>query len=1196
MGSSIPAPANPLKVLFLEDCAADHALLAATLTRSGLFLQQILARNGDEFKAALQQGPLDLILSDVTLPEFTGQEAMELARELQPDTPFVLVSGTLEEERVVDSLRSGATDFVLKSHLERLPSVVRRALREAELRRAERNANAQLRASEERFRLLFEYAPDAYYLHDLEGRFVDENKAAEELCGYSRAEAIGKSFFELNLLTPEGITKALGALARNAQGLPAGPDEYRVRNKNGTQAFVEIRTYPVQILGRMLVLGIARDITQRKEAETELRTSEERLRAVWENSSDGMRLVDAGGRVISVNEAYCQMVKLPRERLVGELFTVACDDQEASEMLETFRQHFVNQTTMNRAISRVRLWNSESLDLEISSSFINLAGGPKLALCICRDVTERNRLAMQRETLSQLGHRLSAAKSAREAGQIIIDAADKLLGWDACTFDLYSAAEDRLCTILNVDTVRGQRTEMPSTYDRTAPSPLARKVLALGGQLVLKTRPEQMLPDAVAFGHCSQPSASILLVPIRDENQSVGLLSIHSYRSKAYDQRGLETLQILADHCAGALARIHAHEALENTRRRLDHVLRESPAVIYTLKIERDRRMPVWISNYVQELLGFTAEEACHPDWWSAQVHPEDLPQVAESFVALQERKRIVREYRIRRKDGNYRWVRDEQRLVCKPDGTASEILGSWVDITEGKALEEVQKRLATAAEQSAESILITDVRGEILYANPAFERVSGYSRSEVLGKNPRILKSDKHDAEFYRAMWNTLTRGEVWQGHIFNKRKDGSIYEESATITPVRDADKRIVNFVAVKRDVTHERQLESQLRQAQKMEAIGQLAGGVAHDFNNLLLVMRGNAELLMMDADGLPEPFTEGLKQITSAAERAASLTRQLLAFSRKQVMQDQPLVLNEVIANLTKMLKRIIGEHIDLQCHYGAGLPHVLADPGMVEQVLVNLVINARDAMPEGGQLHVATEQIDIDESYSRVNPESRAGRFVCLSVRDNGSGIAPENLPRIFEPFFTTKQAGKGTGLGLATVYGIVKQHRGWIEVFSEAGAGSTFKVFFPAVPVPAPPSAATQPDSAPRGGTETVLLVEDEQSVRMITRRVLESAGYKVHEAITAREALEKWGNRLEQIALLLTDIVMPEGITGKELSDKLRTKKPDLGVILMSGYSPDTAGKNTEFFRRTKTCFLQKPCSSRVLLATVRRVLDQDS
>jgi signal transduction histidine kinase/ligand-binding sensor domain-containing protein/ActR/RegA family two-component response regulator len=416
---------------------------------------------------------------------------------------------------------------------------------------------------------------------------------------------------------------------------------------------------------------------------------------------------------------------------------------------------------------------------------------------------------------------------------------------------------------------------------------------------------------------------------------------------------------------------------------------------------------------------------------------------------------------------------------------------------------------------------------------------------------------------------------------------------------------------------------QSEAKLRQSQKMEAIGQLAGGVAHDFNNLLCVIRGNADLVLMDPAQLSEQGTDCLKQITAAADRAANLTRQLLAFGRKQVMQTEPLNLIGVIGNLTKMLKRIIGEDIELRCASGDRLPFIQADVGMIEQVLVNLVVNARDAMPRGGQLVIRTEVIRFGPDYAQTNPEAREGRFVCLSVSDSGTGIAPEHLPHIFEPFFTTKGPGKGTGLGLATVYGVVKQHQGWIEVISNVGTvecqqastisrrdgnnakvlgtrtarhsdgGTTFKIFLPAIELPAPAAPNETDEKRPQGGTETILVVEDDEGVRSLTRRLLEGFGYRTLEAASGRRALESWQDRVEEIDLLVTDMVMPEGVTGRELAEQMRVRRPDLKVVFMSGYSPDVAGKDTEFIHRNGARFLQKPVAPRELLETVRHCLD---
>jgi signal transduction histidine kinase len=405
-----------------------------------------------------------------------------------------------------------------------------------------------------------------------------------------------------------------------------------------------------------------------------------------------------------------------------------------------------------------------------------------------------------------------------------------------------------------------------------------------------------------------------------------------------------------------------------------------------------------------------------------------------------------------------------------------------------------------------------------------------------------------------------------------------------------VRNRGKVVEAYEELKLEVSERRKVEAQFLQSQKMEAFGQLAGGVAHDSNNILAVILGYTNLLM-EGEECSAELKEQLKQVYSAGERASNLTRQLLTFSRKKEMQVNPLDLNEVIGNITKMLGRIIGEDIKLQCKYDSNLPLVQADEGMMEQVLMNLAVNARDAMSKGGQLIIATDRADTDAAYAQHNPEARVGEFVRLSVQDTGCGMPPEIMARIFEPFFTTKGVGKGTGLGLATVFGIAKQHQGWIEVESEVGVGTTFKVFLPAsARLPAGAEKAAVKTQI-RGGSETILLVEDEAALRELTKIILQRFGYRVVEAGSGLEALSLWKEQGPQIDLLLTDMVMPDGLTGRELAVKLRATKPGLKVIYTSGYSTESEG--TAFRTLEAARFLQKPYQSQKLAQTVRDCLD---
>ena len=529
---------------------------------------------------------------------------------------------------------------------------------------------------------------------------------------------------------------------------------------------------------------------------------------------------------------------------------------------------------------------------------------------------------------------------------------------------------------------------------------------------------------------------------------------------------------------------------------------------------------------------------------------------------------------------------------LCDAKGEIIGMIGTYMDITARKRVQESQTRLAMAVEQATETVVITDTEGKIVYANPVFEKTSGYTCAEALGQNPRILKSGKHNAEFYCQMWAVLRRGETWSGHFINRRKDGTLYEEESTISPVRDAAGKVVNYVAVKRDVTKEVQLEAQLNQSQKMEAFGQLAGGVAHDFNNILAVIQLQAGLLK-SRQGLSLEQLDFAREIEKSAQRGADLTRQLLLFSRKQIMQAKNLEMKNLVDNMAKMLRRTLGEQVELQLKLAPEPLVVHADPGMMDQILLNLTVNARDAMPKGGQIIIETSAVEFDEVTAKLNPQARSGSFVCLSVTDTGCGIPPEILPRIFEPFFTTKEVGKGTGLGLATVFGIVQQHQGWINVDSEVNRGTTFRVYLPRQNKPSDTEFFWSQSAAIRGGKETVLLVEDELAVRNAMRIALSQLGYRVLDASNGNEALAIWKEHRDEIRLLLTDLVMPGGTNGKELAAQFLQANPKLKVIYASGYSVEIAGQ--DLLLEDGVNFLPKPFQIQKLAQTIRKRLDQN-
>jgi len=547
------------------------------------------------------------------------------------------------------------------------------------------------------------------------------------------------------------------------------------------------------------------------------------------------------------------------------------------------------------------------------------------------------------------------------------------------------------------------------------------------------------------------------------------------------------------------------------------------------------------------------------------------------------------------RKDGSSGWLRTNKVPMHDKKGRVIGVLGTYEDITERKRAAETianeRELLRTLLDLLPDSVYIKDLDSRFLMANKTLAKRFGKdSPSQILGLS---------DKDFFPAQQAAVLRAEEEQviaGETINEKEETFVLPDGqkrtllVTKVPFRNSQGQICGLVGTGRDITERKQLEEQLRQSQKMEAFGQLAGGVAHDFNNLLTIILGHVALLQLQ-ESLNPDHAAGLVEIAKAAERAANLTRQLLTFSRRQLFQPKPLDLNEIVANTSKMLQRLIGEHIGLETHFAPGGAPIMADRTMMEQILINLAVNSRDAMPKGGRLIIQTAAIVISDADALATPKARPGAFIRLKVTDTGCGIAPKEIARIFEPFFTTKEVGKGTGLGLATVFGIVAQHHGWIEVESKVNAGAAFYIYLPRLPESE--KSQTEFTRAPevRGGKETILLVEDEAPVRSLARTLLEHKGYHVIEADSGLSALEIWREQRDTIDLLFTDMVMPEGISGRELAARLLAEKPGLKVIYSSGYTDDMLGESSPL--RNNPNFLEKPFDSHKLLKRVRECLD---
>jgi PAS domain S-box-containing protein len=643
----------------------------------------------------------------------------------------------------------------------------------------------------------------------------------------------------------------------------------------------------------------------------------------------------------------------------------------------------------------------------------------------------------------------------------------------------------------------------------------------------------------------------------------------------------------------GFLSDVTARKAADLRLRESEHRLAETQRIAQLGSWELDHRSgePRWSAELLRIFeLGPPRPEPSYADFLD-RIHPEDRDAVQTALrSAVDSGSTFDTTYRIRTPAGGAKWIRSMAETSYDEAGLPIRSIGSAQDVSRTARAETELRKLGVVLGRTPLSVVITDTEGCIEYVNPAFAQVSGYAAEEVLGRNPRILGSGDTPRDVFADLWRTILAGGVWHGELHNRRKSGESFLEEAWISPVIDEEGRTTHFVAIKQDVTERVGLEAQLRQAQKLEALGRLAGGIAHDFNNLLTVISGNGELLagLLADDETARPL---LADVRDAADRAATLTRQLLAFGRRQVLEPRVVDLNDVVRRAESILRRLIGEDIAMSSVLMPSAATVLVDPGQIEQVILNLAVNARDAMPRGGRLTISTREIELDSGYQRGHPYSRIGRHIELAVADTGCGMSEEIRSRIFEPFFTTKEAGKGTGLGLAMVFGCVKQSGGHIEVESSDGQGSTFRIYLPGVSGPESPPSQDEA-TTPGGGSETILLAEDEPAVRRIARIALERHGYRVIEAGDGRAALEAVERHVGGIDLLVTDVVMPQ-LGGRELADRLRELCPGIGVLFLSGYIEDEIVR--EGITASGATFLQKPFSTLDLVRKVRALLNHD-
>ncbi len=907
--------------------------------------------------------------------------------------------------------------------------------------------------------------------------------------------------------------------------------------------------------------------------------TERRFRALIEHSTDMKALIDPQGNFLYASPSTTRILGYSLEEYVGRNafdFVHPEDRKRTQDLLAALVQKpGATITAEYRMLAKDGTWRW------IEGSGTNLLADPDIHAVVANyhDITERKRAEDERQVIFGIIHGLNVTANLDELLHLIHQALKKVLYAENCFVALYDHGTGMF--------------HFPFFVDQFDEAPPPQKVGRSCTAYVFRTGhpmliPQKLFDQLAVRGEVElvgTPSPTWLGVPLRTPSETIGVLVVQHYEDEnVYTERDLEFLASVGGQIALAIERRRADEALRKQQEEQGIIFHSAPAMIWY----KDTENRILRANKAAaESVGLTIEQVEGKSNYelfpgeAATYHRDDLEVIRAGtpklgITYLMPGRRCLRADKIPYRDH------------------AGNIIGVIVfetDITEQQRAEDAMRRseanYRSLVEGAPYGIYRVQPDGKLLDVNPALVEMLGY------GSKEELLAIDM-ERDIYR---DAEERGRLAEHYpdrlegveVAWKRKDGAPIAVRLSGRPVYGPEGEIICHERIAENVTERRALELQLRQAQKMEAVGRLAGGVAHDFNNLLMVIKGHTELLL---ERVPkeDSFGRKVEQIQRAADRAAALTRQLLAFSRMQVLQPKVIDLNGVVAEMGKMLPRVIGEDIELSMRTDPQLARVKADPAQMEQVILNLAVNARDAMPKGGKLVIETSNAELDEAYARRHPPLVAGRYTLLAVSDTGMGMDAETQAHIFEPFFTTKEKGKGTGLGLATVYGVVKQSGGYIWVYSEIGHGTTFKIYLPRVDEAADPARpATSAAQAP-AGTETILLAEDERDVREIAREFLDLSGYAVLEAKDGAEALDIAARHDGPIHLLVTDMVMP-GMGGRELAARLAALRPGLKVVYMSGYTEYTSPHAGETDH--KGVLLTKPFTRTTLSRTVRETLE---
>jgi PAS domain S-box-containing protein len=1018
-----------------------------------------------------------------------------------------------------------------------------------------------LHESEERYRNILDSIQDGYSETDLRGNFTLVNNMTCKHLGYTKEESIGMNYRQY---TSDENAKKIKKLYAEVYktGKPVDLTDHELISKDGTTATYELSVSLIRNAeGNPIGFRqTSRDVTQRKKSEETLRQSEEKYRNILEHVEEGYYEEDLAGNFTFFNDSLCQIYGSPGEELLGLNYKRYTDKETARKLFQVFNEIYrTGNPSKEYSYELIRKDGSKRY-IEASASLIKDAADKPVGFRgIVRDVTERKKME---QVLLEREEQYRTLLETMEEGYYEVDLAGKLTFVND-SFSKMHARENML----------------GMTNREYMSKETARRVYEIFNGVYKTGHPVRLVEWEIIKGNGQKAivEASVYLIN-NAQGERIGF-------------RGIER---------DITERKRAEEALRQSEERYRTILETMQEAYYENDLAGHF---TFVNDALCRHLGYSKEELIG----KASRQFQDEANTKRTYQAFNEIYRTgepvkALETEYIRKDGTKGTYEVSASLIRDAQGKPFGFRGVSRDVTERKQAEEAlrhsEERYRTIIENIQDGYFENDLAGNFTFVNDVISRHLRYTRDELIGMNYRQYTDEENAKKLYQHYIGLYRTGQPIKpfeaGYV---GKDGTKLLAEISVSLMRDSEGKPIGFRGISRDITERKQaeeeklsLQEQLRQSQKMEAIGQLAGGVAHDFNNLLTVIKGYSQLSLLDLkeDG---PLRGNIQEIEKATQRATDLTRQLLAFSRRQILDLKVLDLNVLLKDLEKMLRRIIGEDIQLITLLSEDLGKVKIDPSQIEQVIFNLAVNARDAMPSGGKLAIETANVELDEEYAHAHVSVAPGRYVRLSVSDTGVGMTQEVKEKVFEPFFTTKEKGKGTGLGLSMVYGIVKQSNGNIWLYSEPGRGTTFRIYFPRTEEEADTLRERQEAEFFPRGSETVLLVEDDELVRDLAIRLLGQQGYRILHAANGQEALQVAKEHLgETIHLLLTDIVMPQ-MGGKELSDWLRISRPNIKVLFTSGYADNAIVHHGVLDRGTH--FLQKPFSLKTLSRKVREVLD---